>query len=144
MEIVKVCKILTRNDTGETNSHQSGITIPKEIANTDIFPKMGIDKPNPREEILFFDEDNTLWKFQYIYYNDIFFGKDKKLGHNEHRLTRVKKYLKQNGIVAGDTIFFSIDAKGVRHVGIEKKTNDEQDNNGVIKLGNGWKCITIK
>lgn len=143
MEIVKVYKILTRNDTGETNSHQSGITIPKEIANTNIFPKLGIDELNPREEILFFDEQNLAWKFQYIYYNDIFWGKDKKHGHNEHRLTCVRKFIKERNIVAGDVIYFSIDEKGIRHVGFEKKINENKDNNEIIKLGNGWRCVAI-
>lgn len=144
---IKIYKTLTRNDTGETKSHQSGITIPKEIADTEIFPKLGKDKLNPREEIIFYDEENTAWKFQYIYYNDIFFGKEKRKGHDEHRLTCVTQYIKKNLIKSGDSIWFSIDDKNVRRIGFERSKCDEiekryEDN--VIKLSNGWRYIEIK
>ena len=84
--LIKVFKTLSRNDTGETNSHQSGISIPKKVASSGIFPDLGTEILNPREELIFFDKDNKVWKFQYIYYNDVFFGKPKKLAHNEYKL----------------------------------------------------------
>ena len=34
-------KVLSRNDTGETGGHQSGISIPKDVAKSSIFPNMG-------------------------------------------------------------------------------------------------------
>ena len=33
-------KVLSRNDTGETGGHQSGISIPKNVASSSIFPKI--------------------------------------------------------------------------------------------------------
>ena len=143
MEIIKAYKVLTRNDSGETNSHQSGITIPKEIANSKIFPTLGKDKLNPREELIFYDDESNMWSFQYIYYNDIYFGKDKKHGHDEHRLTCVKQYFKKNNIISGDTICFSIDSRGVRHISFEKNGKTLNENSDVIKLGNGWRYIAI-
>ena len=68
----KYFKTLSRNDTGETHSHQSGISIPKLVARTPVFPQLGKEELNPRTEVCFFDEENTCWKFQYIYYNDVF------------------------------------------------------------------------
>lgn len=147
MNTMKIYKTLTRNDTGETNSHQSGITIPKEIAKTRVFPELGIDKLNPRVEIVFFDEENVAWKFQYVYYNDIYFGKEKKRAHDEHRLTCVTKYIKQNSIKSGDSIWFSIDENNVRKIGFEKAKKEEIENkyeNNIIKLSNGWRYIEIK
>jgi len=144
---IKIYKTLTRNDTGETKSHQSGITIPKEIADTEIFPKLGINQLNPRIEIIFFDEEKTAWKFQYIYYNDIYFGKEKKKGHDEHRLTCVTKYIKQNSIKSGDSIWFSIDENNVRKIGFERAKDEEKENeydNNIIRLSNGWRYIEIK
>ena len=39
----------------------------------------------------------------------MFFGKPKEKAHNEHRLTCTRKYMQDNGIKSGDTIWFSID-----------------------------------
>lgn len=145
---IKIYKTLTRNDTGETNSHQSGITIPKEIAKTRIFPELGTEQLNPRVELVFYDENNTAWKFQYIYYNDLYFGKEKKKAHDEHRLTCVRQYIKENKIKSGDSIWFSIDENNVRRIGFESEREEEEnimDNEKIIlKLSNGWKCIEIK
>ena len=142
---IRIYKTLTRNDTGETNSHQSGITIPIKVAKSGVFPELGIEELNPRVEVIFYDEEKNIWKFQYIYYNDVFFGKEKKKSHNEHRLTCVKEYIKANNIVSGDSIWFEIDDNGVRHIGFEKAENmpKNEDNNGIIKLGSGWRTIKI-
>ena len=140
---IKVYKVLTRNDTGETNSHQSGITIPKKVADTGIFPNLGSDVLNPREKVLFFDENKTGWEFQYIYYNDVFFGKTKGKAHNEHRLTCVKKYIQENNIKSGDSIWFSIDNNGIRHIGFIKQEKLDKAETKKITLGLGWHCVKI-
>ena len=72
---IKLYKVLSKNDTGETHSHQSGISIPKAVASSGIFPELTTETLNPRTDITFYDEDNVAWTFQYIYYNDIYFGK---------------------------------------------------------------------
>jgi len=143
MYSIKVFKVLTRNDTGETHSHQSGITIPKKVADTGIFPNLGIDLLNPRENILFFDENKVGWEFQYIYYNDVYFGKPKEKAHNEHRLTCVKKYIQENNIKSGDSIWFSIDDNGIRHIGFIKQEKQEDNEPKKIVLGSGWHCVKI-
>ena len=76
-----------------------------------------------------------------------FGGKEKKKAHDEHRLTCVRKYIKQNDIKSGDSIWFSIDENNVRRIGFEKtkasETNNKYEDN-VIKLSNGWRYIEIK
>lgn len=139
---IKLSKVLTKNDTGETHSHQSGITIPKGVADSGIFPEMPIDKLNPREEITFYDEHKVGWTFQYIYYNDVFFGKPKEKAHNEHRLTCTRKYMQDNGIKSGDTIWFSIDEKGVRHIGFVKQAEEGKIITKIV-IGSGWRYIKI-
>lgn len=140
----KVSKVLSKNDTGETHSHQSGISIPKIIANEGVFPELGTDILNPRESVLFVDEEDNVWSFQYIYYNDVFFGKEAKKSHNEYRLTCVKDYIRKNSICSGDIIWFGIDEKGVRRIGFVKKEStylkDEQGN-VVITAKGGWHYI---
>ena len=151
---IKTWKTLSKNDTGETHSHQSGISIPKEVAKTSIFPQLGTDTINPRVEVVFYDENDNAYKFQYIYYNDVFFRPDKKRGHNEFRITCVKDYIGKNSIKSGDKIWFALDKNNVRRIGFERAstTNEteqvnepEKDNKDnkqfVLVLKGGWKCI---
>ncbi len=141
---VRIYKVLSKNDTGETHSHQSGITIPVDVARSGIFPELGIKELNPRIEVIFYDEQKRPWKFQYIYYNDVFFGKERQKSHNEHRLTCVTDFIKENQIVSGDSIWFEIDDNGVRHIGFERASNVSNNDEEVsIKLGSGWRYIKI-
>lgn len=119
-------KTLSRNDTGETNSHQSGISITKEVAKTDIFPNLGIETLNPRTTLTFFDEDGDQYKFEYIYYNDKFHGKDPKKAHNEYRLTRVIDFLRKVNARAGDQIWFGLDSDGGRRIGLIKQEENTE------------------
>lgn len=138
---VKVWKTLSKNDTGETHSHQSGISIIKDIACVGVFPKLGIETLNPRVEIKFLDENNKEWTFQYIYYNDKYHGKPVGKSHDEFRLTRVKDFIKDNSIVSGDSIWFAIDENNQRRIGFDKNSNSESSD--VIYANKGWKILKI-
>ncbi len=141
---IKLFKVLSRNDTGETNSHQSGISIPKNVAASGIFPSLTADTLNPRVDVTFYDEDNVAWTFQYIYYNDLFFGKPYGKGHNEYRLTCVIDYIRKYNIKSGNEIWFSIDDNGVRRIGYMGQKQEAQlliNDATVIKLSPGWHYI---
>lgn len=143
---LKLFKVLSRNDTGETHSHQSGISIPKPVASSGIFPELTTETLNPRTDVTFYDEEGVAWTFQYIYYNDVFFGKPREKGHNEFRLTCVREYIKKYDIKAGNEIWFSIDDNGVRHIGYVSEKQEAQlliDDKRVIKLSPGWRCIEL-
>lgn len=143
----KAWKTLSRNDTGETHSHQSGISIIKDIAWSGIFPTLTTEYLNPRTEVKFKDEEGYIWSFQYIYYNDIFFGKPREKGHNEFRLTCVKDFIQAYDIKAGDEIWFALDEDGNRVIGFNKAAlaSDESEDNDddVIVIRHGWKMINI-
>ena len=139
---ITISKILTKNDTGETHSHQSGITIPKAVAESGIFPEMTKELLNPRVELTFFDQNDLGWSFQYIYYNDVYFGKPKEKAHNEHRLTCVRKYIQENNIRSGDTIWFSIDENNVRRIGFVKQAEEDKIVTKIV-IGAGWRYIKI-
>ena len=87
---MKIAKILSLNDTGETDSHQAGFHIPRTIV--DFFPKLNTSEKNPRVIIPIKDHKNNLWSFNFIYYNNKYFGGTR----NEFRLTGTNKYFKQN------------------------------------------------
>lgn len=119
-------KTLSRNDTGETHSHQSGISIPKDAAKAEVFPSLGIETLNPRVTIDFYDEDGDRWSFEYIYYNDKFHGKDLKRAHNEFRLTHVIDFLRKVEAHSGDKIWFGLDESGMRRIGLVKNYSEGQ------------------
>lgn len=136
----KIYKVLSRNDTGETKSHQSGISIPKNVIVSGILPSLGTDKLNPRIILDFVDPKGKRWEFPYIYYNDAFFGKEPRKSHNEYRITCVIKFLREYNIKSGDTIWFSLTDDNIRHIGVEyQKLNDNSEKKvKKIVLGKGW------
>jgi len=132
-------KVLSRNDTGETGGHQSGISIPKAVASSTIFPKMSIHFLNPRREITFVDEGGKEWVLQYIYYNDKYHGKPAGKCHDEYRLTYTQAYINEHNIKSGDQIWFAIDDEGKRYLGFLRQgqsvdQNYETSEDGVVVL----------
>jgi hypothetical protein len=147
----KFFKVLSRNDVGEChNSHQSGMSINKIAAKSEAFPKMSTTELNPRCTVRFLDDDGEEWECQYIYYNDLLFGKPSGKGHNEFRLTCIKDILRKYDVHSGDEVWFGIDEYGIRHIGFVKQEVQKQevtkDEEGVvvIRLSNNWKTIQFK
>lgn len=136
----RVFKTLSRNDTGETKSHQVGVSIPKAIANPPLFPKMSKDILNQKVSIVFYDEKGNPWNFNYTYYNDIYHGKPKEKGHDEFRLTvGFLKFVRENNVHAGDKIWFGFDEYNNRRIGVCPKDFEESAllaSNEVADCGN--------
>ena len=128
-----IVKILSSNDTGETGGHQAGILVPKKSELLDFFPKLNSSTKNPRTVMTLSDEHGEGWSFNFIYYNNKFFGGTR----NEYRLTGMTKYIRSNGLKAGDEIHFSKDNPGYR---LKSKKNNVSE--GPIKLTGSW--ITVK
>lgn len=139
-------KVLSRNDTGETGGHQSGISIPKNVASSSIFPKMTRAVLNPRREITFMDEGGNEWVLQYIYYNDKYHGKPATKCHDEYRLTCTNAYIREHNIKSGDQIWFAIDDDGKRYIGFLRKGQaleqeyKEEDGYVILKI-RSWTTI---
>ena len=139
-------KVLSRNDTGETGGHQSGISIPKAVASSTIFPYMSTQFLNPRREVTFIDEGGKEWIMQFIYYNDKYHGKPVGKSHDEFRLTYTQSYIKEHNIKSGDQIWFAIDDEGIRYIGfgrqghIFERNYKEEDGVIVLKI-RSWTSI---
>lgn len=134
-------KVLSRNDTGETGGHQSGISIPKGVASSVIFPKMTTTFLNPRRDICFIDEGGREWNLQYIYYNDKYHGKPAGKCHDEYRLTYTNAYIREHNIKAGDQIWFAIDELGNRYIGFLRAG---QNPSASYKEEDGYVILKIK
>ena len=100
MSELTITKILSANDTGETGGHQAGLLIPKKQELLRFFPKLDSSTLNPRVHLQFADQSGQNWEFAFIYYNNKHFGGTR----NEYRLTRMTKYIRQEGLVASDEV----------------------------------------
>jgi hypothetical protein len=96
-------KVLSRNDTGETRSHQDGICLPKDPRIFALFPQLSTEGMNPCSMLTFRAPDGRDWEFRYIYYNNAFYGGTR----NEYRLTRMVSFIRAYGARAGDRLVFS-------------------------------------
>ena len=142
-----ITKVLSSNDTGETGGHQAGMLIPKESKALAFFPNLGNDSKNPRTSVYFYDEANTIWKFNFIYYNNSFF--DKEGTRNEYRLTGMTAWFREKCLKAGDSVTLTHDEDGIDRITFSRATQGNvaviMDNEGHerkrLVLGSGWKVI---
>ena len=93
-----ISKYLSGSDIGSTNTHQSGIYIPKNVL--DFFPKLNKNSKNPRKAISFRDVYGEKWNFNYIYYNNKLFGGTR----NEYRLTGIHRFIVSRNLKEQDLI----------------------------------------
>jgi hypothetical protein len=129
-----ISKILSANDIGKTGGHQAGILIPKREEILNFFPKLDPAIKNPRISLVFKSEQNGIWEFSYIYYNNKYFGGTR----NEYRLTRMTGYLYENRLKEGDEIILehlSNDSMKIRY----SRKNIQISNK--LRLSTHWKII---
>jgi len=138
----KISKILSMNDTGETSSHQAGILIPKEEKILDFFPQLNPEEKNPRVLIEFQDDSSKSWKFNFIYYNNKFFGGTR----NEFRLTGMTRFINSNNLKAGDEIFLERDFENRYYIRYKKSkiiSAEKQESGTKIRLSSKWRVISF-
>lgn len=138
-----ISKILSRNDTGENDTHQAGILIPKnppEILT--FFPKLDNLEKNPRITMSFVDTSDRKWEFNYIYYNNKFFEGTR----NEYRLTGMTEYIRTYNLKSGDKIILRKTDEHTYFIDCVKNdtfVNKGATGNKVLSLSNKWKVIHI-
>jgi hypothetical protein len=141
MTELKISKVLSANDTGETGGHQAGLLVPREERILSFFPPLDGNQLNPRSHLHFEDQDGSFWEFAFIYYNNRFFGGTR----NEYRLTCMTKYIRQAGLTAGDEVVLRYLGDAGYFISFERANLSLEDEEGktVIRLGSGWKVIDI-
>ena len=133
----RIAKVLSANDTGETGGHQAGILVPKESHLLSFFPELDPEQYNPRVHLQFLDNAGTFWEFAFIYYNNALFGGTR----NEYRLTRMTKYIRQAGLIAGDELTLSRDSD--RYLVSHRRERKVERYGSVLKLGSAWRIVPI-
>ena len=131
-----ISKVLSSNDTGETGGHQAGILIPKGGEVLEFFPVLNGEEKNPRTYLYFVDDVNKRWKFNFIYYNNKFFGGTR----NEYRLTGMTAYIRQNDLKTGDTIILSRDDNDILYIRCERQKHGSSNMPKLVISGT-WKVV---
>ena len=131
---MQIEKILTANDVGKTGAHQAGICVPKKGGFLDFFPKLDVSEKNPRSIITFTDESGGKWKFNFIYYNNKFFGGTR----NEYRLTGMTKFFFKQNLKINDKIILKKSNTGDYFINYNKPFRS-----GTIILSNTWKILDL-
>lgn len=136
----RISKKLSPNDVGTTGGHQAGILVPKANEILSFFPELDAGSKNPRLTLVVRElNDGTRWEFNFIYYNNAFFGGTR----NEYRLTCMTKYLRAIDAKEGDELLFSKDDNGSIFIECIRNNINQVglNNEGVLVLGGGWKII---
>ena len=127
-------KILSANDTGETGGHQAGILVPKKDPSIlSFFPSLDAAIKNPRIVLDVLDDTGREWTFNFIYYNNRFFGGTR----NEYRLTGMTAFFREFNLKAGDTLVLKRVSPRILKASFRRADRKGK----VIKLSGAWKVI---
>jgi hypothetical protein len=136
-----ISKLLSKNDCGETGSHQVGILIPKNDEILSFFPSLAPNVKNPRALIRFREDGGSIWDLAFIYYNNKFFGGTR----DEYRLTRMTGFVRAHDLRVNDELILSRDDdNGTFHINFERKNRTQVPKGGVLRLGSEWRVIPIR
>lgn len=130
---MQIEKTLSANDIGTTGAHQAGICIPKKGGFIDFFPRLAEKEKNPRVTITFSDESGEKWKFNFIYYNNKFFGGTR----NEYRLTGMTAYFRRKNLKPNDKLILNKNTIDY-FIKFEKETKTTK-----LTLSQTWKIINL-
>ena len=142
MEIINAIeKTLSRNDTGETGSHQAGIAIPKITEILSFFPDLDKKIKNDNIQMNFKDSSGKTWEFKFIYYNNKFH--DDGGTRNEYRLTRTTGFIKNYALKEGDIITLSKYKNDQYSIGFTENKSSPEAPEDILILGNSWRTVRI-
>tara|TARA_R110000765_G_scaffold57585_3_gene112715 strand:- start:641 stop:1048 length:408 start_codon:yes stop_codon:yes gene_type:complete len=129
-------KVLSKNDTGESGSHQAGILVPK--GNDELrsfFPTLDETEKNPDVMLDCQDEDGRWWRFRYVYYNNK--HHDDAGTRDEYRITRMTSYLRNVAARSGQCLVFEEADDGAYRISLRHDTPKDLH---VTRLS-GWRRV---
>ncbi|WP_084187154.1 EcoRII N-terminal effector-binding domain-containing protein [Cupriavidus sp. SK-4] len=99
-------KTLSANDVGATGTHQAGILVPKSQKELlEFLPPLDANIKNPDAWIECQDEDGTVRRFRFVYYNNKLH--DDNGTRNEYRITYMTSYFRDIGAREGEVFEIS-------------------------------------
>lgn len=145
MTITTFRKTLSANDVGATGTHQGGILIPKTEGELLAFlPSLDPSTKNPDAWIECVDENGTIRRMRFVYYNNKFH--DKHGTRNEYRITYMTRYFREVGATAGEGLEISRGENQVRYeIRIIRQSEDLATQSAEevvrIKITSGWQRV---
>lgn len=133
-------KILSANDTGETGGHQAGLLIPKDLLTLAFFPHLDSSVKNPRCVIDLRDAAGEEWTFNFIYYNNKWFGGTR----NEYRITCMTEFIHRYSLKEGDVVIFIKPIGRFYELSYRRKDEpmkENPDGSKVLRLTGNWVVI---
>ena len=138
--IAQITKKLSANDIGNNGSHQAGMHIPKDPSILKFFPALNATQKNPRVSLTLWETDAiTRWTFNFIYYNNKFFGGTR----NEYRLTGMTKFLAARNANVGDVVVLSKGHGNKLVIEVIRNGQFATEHDEILVLSGGWKVIKI-
>ena len=134
-------KTLSKNDTGETGSHQAGIAIPRITEILSFFPDLDKKIKNDNIQMNFKDSSGKTWEFKFIYYNNKFH--DDGGTRNEYRLTKTTGFIKNYALKEGDIITLSKYKNDQYSIGFTENKSSPETPGDILILGNSWRTVRI-
>jgi hypothetical protein len=133
-------KVLSANDTGETGGHQAGLLIPKDLLTLAFFPRLDSTVKNPRCVIDLRDSAGDEWTFNFIYYNNKWFGGTR----NEYRITCMTNFIRRYSLKEGDVVIFKKTRGRIYELSYRRKDapiKANADGSKVLRLTGDWVVI---
>ncbi len=123
--MTEILKRLSRNDLGQTGSHQAGIVIPKSPIFLNFFPWLDPEEINPRRRLLVEGPlGDKQYELTYVYYNGKITGTSSR---NEYRLTGLTAFFRDSGATEGDFLRIAIETEGKLVLSIEPKDQSQMN-----------------
>lgn len=92
---------------------------------------------------MFQDNVGREWEFAFIYYNNRLFGGTR----NEYRLTRMTRYIREQGLLPGDEVLLTRDENLSYSIAARRQNQSaakrDADGKVVLQLGRGWRIIEL-
>jgi hypothetical protein len=133
----RVSKRLTRNDLGETGSHQSAIHVPKRAEIIAFFPELDESEENPSCMIdIWSAEVAREYQLRFIHYNNRVVGSGTR---DEYRLTGTRLLLRELNARSGDDLVLESGDGPSMLVSIVRGGETIGRQAGVRELIGGWR-----
>lgn len=137
MKSRRVSKRLTKNDLGDTGSHQAAIHVPKRPEILRIFPTLDESSDNPSCLITFWSHAlEREYRLRFIHYNNRIVGTGTR---DEYRLTSTRELLKDLEARTGDDLVFDFFDDSPPLVSIVNGPRNTETVAGRREISGGWR-----
>ena len=135
----RLLKTLSPTDLGRSDTHQSGILVPKSLSR--FFPPLNERALNPDVWLTLERDGGTPARCRYIHYNGRVLGVNTR---DEYRITWISSALRDMNAEVGDHLAFELIAGDRYRVEVLHAEPAPSSDHLVVTLSRGWKTVSIR